>query len=368
MTPPQLWLRCEKKQFERRSALTPTTAKKLIAAGFEIFVERDEQRIFDDAEFEAVGCKLVENNTWPSAPVQVPIIGLKELPESDEPLPHTHIQFAHCFKNQGGWSKVLARFHHGGGTLYDLEFLNDASGRRVAAFGYHAGFAGAAAGALALAAQRKEEKLGALEPYENEDAMISHVKEVLGGSGKGVKALVIGALGRCGRGAVDLFRKIGLNDDDILKWDMEETAKGGPFQEILDVDIFVNCIYLSSSIPPFVTREQIQSAGKQRQLSVIVDVSCDTTNPFNPIPVYNVNTTFSEPTVPVDLDPGYPLLSTVSIDHLPTLLPREASEQFSGDLLPSLMQFPDRVTAPVWANAEKLYREKLGLAIQAEGL
>ncbi len=39
---------------------------------------------------------------------------------------------------------------------------------------------------------------------------------------------------------------------------------------------------------------------KGRQLSVIVDVSCDTTNPNNPIPVYNVNTTFDKPTVPVE--------------------------------------------------------------------
>jgi saccharopine dehydrogenase (NAD+, L-lysine-forming) len=94
--------------------------------------------------------------------------------------------------------------------LYDLEFLNDASGRRVAAFGFHAGFAGAAAGALALSSQQKGEKLGLLRPFENEDAMVATVKQLLGGSGKGVKALVIGALGRCGRGAVDLFRKIGL--------------------------------------------------------------------------------------------------------------------------------------------------------------
>jgi hypothetical protein len=90
--------------------------------------------------------------------------------------------------------------------------------------------------------------------------------------------------------------------DDILKWDMAETAKGGPFQEILDVDIFVNCIYLSSSIPPFVTKDQIIAAGKARRLSVVVDVSCDTTNPFNPIPIYSINTTFPEPTVPLDLE------------------------------------------------------------------
>lgn len=142
----------------------------------------------------------------------MPIIGLKELPESEEPLPHRHIQFAHCYKKQAGWSKVLSRFHRGGGTLYDIEFLNDPTGRRVAAFGFHAGFAGAAAGALALVAQRKGAPLGLLTPYENEGAMIAHVKQLLGGSGKGVRALVIGALGRCGRGAVDLFRKIGLDE------------------------------------------------------------------------------------------------------------------------------------------------------------
>ena len=89
--------------------------------------------------------------------------------------------------------------------------------------------------------------------------------------------------------------------DDILKWDMAETAKGGPFQEILDVDIFVNCIYLTSPIPHFVTHEQIRAAGKSRLLSVVVDVSCDTTNPNNPIPIYNVNTTFSKPTVPAEV-------------------------------------------------------------------
>jgi len=254
---------------------------------------------------------------------------LKELPESTDPLPHTHIQFANCYKKQAGWSKILSRFHRGGGTLYDIEFLNDANGRRVAAFGFHAGFAGAAAGALAVAARRKNQDLGRLTPFENEAAMVKGVKELLGGSGKGVKALVIGALGRCGRGAVDLFRKIGLEEsvvfvlewicsdyifdrDDILKWDLEETAKGGPFKEILDVDIFVNCIYLASKIPSFIDHKLISDAGIKRRLSVVVDVSCDTTNPYNPIPIYNINTTFDKPTVAVEV--GYVISSNQQRD------------------------------------------------------
>ena len=48
-----LWLRCEKKEFERRAALSPKIAKSLIDAGFSIHVERDEQRIFDDSEYES---------------------------------------------------------------------------------------------------------------------------------------------------------------------------------------------------------------------------------------------------------------------------------------------------------------------------
>ena len=82
----------------------------------------------------------------------------------------------------------------------------------MAAFGYHAGFAGAAAGALAFAAEKAGKPLGQLEPYNDEQAMVDDVKRVLGGSGKGLKAIVIGALGRCGRGAVDLFRKVGLEE------------------------------------------------------------------------------------------------------------------------------------------------------------
>lgn len=48
----ELYLRCEMKKAEHRAALTPTTAKKLIEAGFKITVERDPQRIFKDEEYE----------------------------------------------------------------------------------------------------------------------------------------------------------------------------------------------------------------------------------------------------------------------------------------------------------------------------
>jgi len=77
----------------------------------------------------------------------------------------------------------------------------------------------------------------------------------------------------------------------------------------------------------------------------------------DPIPIYKINTTFSHPTVPVEVA-NEPPLSVISIDHLPTLLPREASEAFSNDLLPYLKELKNWESHPVWQGAEKLFKEK----------
>ncbi|KAI9794027.1 MAG: Saccharopine dehydrogenase [Peltula sp. TS41687] len=398
-----LHLRSESKPLEHRSALTPYTTKALIDAGYAVNVERSPERIFDDVEFEQyvqqlplsniyltnrstkTGATLVPEGSWVDAPKDHIIIGLKELPEDDFPLIHTHVQFAHCYKNQAGWAAVLSRFPRGGGTLLDLEFLTDESGRRVAAFGYHAGFAGAALAAQAWAWQLDHSTPGAeplpgVRSYPHEAALLDDVRGSLERGRRAAKdhhhhhnnnngggyprVLIIGALGRCGRGAIELFEKAGVPPENILQWDMAETARGGPFDEIVASDIFINCIYLTASIPPFVDAAAL--AAPSRRLRVVCDVSCDTTNPHNPVPIYRVNTTFQRPTVEVRTE-NEPKLSVISIDHLPSLLPREASEAFSRALLPSLLQLKERGTARVWRDAERLFRDKVGLLPGPEG-
>ncbi|KKY38373.1 putative saccharopine dehydrogenase [Diaporthe ampelina] len=372
MAPTVLHLRAETKPLEHRSALTPTTAKALIDAGYEVHVEKGSgvksgtTRIFDDAEFEKVGAKIVEEESWVDAPADHIIVGLKELREETFPLKHVHVQFAHCYKGQENWDQVLARFPRGGGTLLDLEFLADPkTGRRVAAFGYHAGFAGAALALENWAWQltNPSEPLHSVSSYPNENELIANVKKGLANgekkAGRLPRVIVIGALGRCGKGAVDMCLRAGVPEENILKWDMAETAKGGPFKEITESDVFINCIYLASKIPHFVNTESLNAAGADRKLSVVCDVSADTTNPFNPVPIYSIATTFDKPTVPVhSLEQGPPL-SVISIDHLPSLLPREASEAFSNDLLPHLLKLNDWRNDPVWAGAEKLFKEKV---------
>lgn len=363
MSPRTLHLRDETKPLEHRSALTPHTAKTLIDAGYKVNVERTTpgNRIFKDEEFEAVGATLVPTNSWREAPADHIIIGLKELPEDTFPLVHTHIQFAHCYKEQGGWADVLSRFPAGNGTLLDLEFLTDERGVRVAAFGFHAGYAGTALALENWAHQLTDNTpMGSVTHYEKDEDLIEDIKEKIAKGEKKVgrkpRVIIIGAKGRCGAGAVKMCKDADLPDENITQWDMDETAKGGPFKEILEHDIFVNCIYLNKKIPNFVDMESLNTP--ERNLTVVCDVSADTTNPNNPVPIYTVATTFDKPTVSVEVEQG-PKLSVISIDHLPSLLPREASESFSNLLLPHLLQLKDRQSDPVWQKAEKLFQEKV---------
>jgi len=132
------------------------------------------------------------------------------------------------------------------------------------------------------------------------------------------KILVLGALGRCGKGSVEVCKNVGI---EPIQWDLEETKKGGPFKEFLDVDILINDIYLMGKIPHFLTKDMLE---QERKLSVFVDVSCDLSNPYNPFPIYDKLTSFDNPTIKISNN-----LDVIAIDHLPTLIPRESSEDFS---------------------------------------
>ena len=89
MTSTTLHVRAESKPLEHRSAITPTIAKKLVDAGYNVNVERSPLSIFEDSEYENTGAKLVPTGSWIDVPSDHIVIGLKELPEEDFPLKHT---------------------------------------------------------------------------------------------------------------------------------------------------------------------------------------------------------------------------------------------------------------------------------------
>ncbi len=132
-----IWIRAEDKPLEQRTPVVPEDAAALIVAGVEVIVEASPKRCIEIDDYAAVGCKITDAGSWRRAPQDAVILGLKELPESTEPLVHRHIYFAHVYKRQAGWRDVLERFVHGGGQLFDMEYLVDDAGRRIAAFDDH---------------------------------------------------------------------------------------------------------------------------------------------------------------------------------------------------------------------------------------
>jgi len=338
-----LWVRAETRDHEQRVGLTPDGAASLIGAGFKVTVEESSCRAVPVEAYNAVGCNIAGESSWPGAPKDAIIFGLKELPADGTPLSHRHIMFGHAYKGQPDGRVLLDRFKAGGGTLFDLEYLTDESGRRVAAFGYWAGFAGAAISVLCWVAQQRGEIAPAVGVYESSATMTEDIRTKLGEQRSSrPTAIVIGALGRVGSGASDLCSALGI---PVTKWDMAETSHGGPFPEILAHDIFLNCILATPGVPIFVPNNAKEA---DRKLSVIGDIACDPDSEFSPIKVYDRVTSWDTPALRVH---DTPPLDVTAIDNLPSLLPAESSEDFAAQLLPTLKALHAIDTGP-WARAK----------------
>jgi saccharopine dehydrogenase (NAD+, L-lysine-forming) len=339
-----LWVRAEQRPNEERVGITPEGAAALVRAGIRVTVEESHVRAIPIDGYRKAGCEIAAENLWPHAPAEAIIFGLKELPEDGTPLTHRHIMFGHAYKGQPAGQVLLKRFKAGGGTLYDLEYLVDDTGRRVAAFGYWAGYAGAAISLKCWAAQQMGGIAGPVHKYPGRNALLAD----LAADTKGMtmpRAIIIGALGRVGTGAADLCDAMGVS---VTKWDMAETASGGPFPEVLDHETFLNCILARPGCPVFVPAS---AKTDKRKLTVIGDIACDPTSDFSPIKVYDRATSWEKPALRVA---DAPPLDVMAIDNLPSLLPVESSEDYAAQLLPTLLTLK-QIDAGVWGRAKAEY-------------
>ena len=132
-------------------------------------------------------------------------------------------------------------------------------------------------------------------------------------------------------------------------WDMAETASGGPFPEVLQHEIFLNCILARPGCPVFVPAS---AKTDPRALTVIGDIACDPTSDFSPIKVYDRTTGWEDPALRVATNP---VLDVTAIDNLPSLMPVESSQDYAAQLLPTLLSLTD-LDAGVWARALADYR------------
>jgi len=160
------------------------------------------------------------------------------------------------------------------------------------------------------------------------------------------KVVIVGALGRSGQGARDLCAAVGVTP---TCWDMAETADLDR-AALLDHDVLVNCVLMQGPGLMLVQEDDMPGA----RLSMIADVACDPFSDFNPLPVYDVPTPWDAPFV--EIAEGKWI---TAIDNLPSLLPKESSEDFAAQLLPTLQAFPDGMA---WAQARAAFERVMAAA------
>jgi saccharopine dehydrogenase (NAD+, L-lysine-forming) len=338
MTELQLWLRHEARTTERRTPVVPDDARRLVEHGVELTVEESPQRVFPIEEYEAAGCRVAPAGSWVSAPRDAVVLGLKELPDEPAELTHRHIFFGHAYKGQPGAAELLGRFAAGGGTLFDLEYLVDDSGRRLAAFGFWAGYLGAALAVLQHRGRLRAPLVPTTKAELDETLKPSDAEADFTG-------LVVGALGRSGRGARVAFATAGV---DPTCWDLDET-RDLDRAALLRHDVMVNAVLATSPVPPFLRERDLDAP--DRRLRTLCDVTCDVGSPLNVLPVYDETTSWDEPARRLRAQPP---LDLIAIDNLPSLLPLESSADFSAALLPHLLDFG--VTGP-WGHCLDRFRQ-----------
>jgi saccharopine dehydrogenase (NAD+, L-lysine-forming) len=386
-----------KNVWERRVPLIPTDVRALLTdMNIRILVQPSSNRIFEDPLYEEAGAILNHNLNECDL-----IVGIKEIKLQDLLDNKFYMFFSHTIKGQSYNMPMLQKLMDLKCTLLDYERIINEKGMRLIYFSFHAGVAGIVDTMWTYARYLKWK--GINSPFNYLKQTISYdglyeAEQVFQDIGEEIKKeglpqtlspFVIGitGYGNVARGVqhlldllpykeihptelISFFRNKNYDSHTIYKVIFEEKDMVIPVSDNTDFDlthyyqnpeeyktqfeqylpyltILVNASYWDTSYPRHVTRQFIKrlyQSGQRPLLSVIGDISCDieggieitlkATDPGNPYFTYDVGADkaingFSE-TGPV----------IMSVDNLPSELPRDASVYFSSvlkTLLPEIV-------------------------------
>jgi saccharopine dehydrogenase (NAD+, L-lysine-forming) len=324
----RIYIRCEKGN-EFRTALVPSDVKILIENGFQVYIQRSQNRIYKDSEYSNVGAVLTDEKWFHNNYKDFLIIGLKELHDLSYLNNHTHIYFSHSFKSQANSLEILNAFKKSNSKIYDFEYFLH-NNKRIIAFGIYAGQVGCALGLLQYYNKVNGKTMGKLTPWSSYTEMISLLKS------NNLKIAIIGT-GRCGKGVKKVLQDISTP--------FVEFGHDSDYTDLIDYDIIFNCILLDEAY----NKIWFDSKTIFRKPTIIVDISCDYTKPNNPIQLYKEATTWENPVFHYNNN-----VDIIAIENLPSLLPKESSDEFS-DTFRKLLLTQDMV----WSKTLDIFYEKI---------
>jgi len=333
--PTIIYIRAEINPNEYRCPIVPQNMNQLLQLGIIVFVESSKNRIYKDYEYEKEGA-IITKEPWYSKKFQSGlIIGLKEIPNMEKLDNHKHIYFSHSFKNQINCEIILKAFSKSNSIIYDYEFLFDDFNKRVIAFGFYAGFVGCCLGLIQYYKKiTQNENINNLYPYDSKIELLSDVQRYIN-SNKSLNIAVIGSNGRCGKGAITVLEYFNIKFNKINRSDNKKNLE--------EYDIILNCIKLDNDLE----ETWLDNKTKFFKSTTIVDISCDYNIENNPIKINNKLTTWEKP-----VNNYNEYVDIISINNLPSLLPRDSSNEFSEILVKLLINFDND---SIWKNNKNYF-------------
>ncbi len=399
-------IRETKNEWERRTPLVPDDIKDLLKhLPIKIYVQPSDLRIYNEQQYQQSGAEISMDLSKADI-----ILGIKEIKIPDLLPDKIYLFFSHTIKGQDYNMPMLEKILDLKCTLLDYEKIMNASGQRLIYFSLHAGLAGIVETLWAygqilnrkgidnpFADIKQTYRYNSLDEIKKTFRTVAECIRT-DGLPTAVCPLVIGitGYGNVARGVRELvdilpFAEIDPGELHILSRNydrrkiyisvfkeehmVEPVTEGAQFelQDYYDnpdkyrsrfrsylpyLNILVNATYWDTPYPRHITKSELRElyqSGKISSLAVIGDISCDieggveitfkATEPGKP--VYTYDPLMNRYTDGLS-DNG---IVVMAVDNLPSELPKEASEYFSG-ILKTLV--PDLVHADFTVKFENL--------------
>lgn len=319
-----------------------------------IKVESSDIRIFTDAQYSELGLEVATDISDCDV-----FFGVKEVP-IDALIPNKkYFFFSHTIKKAPYNRKLLVAILDKKIELYDHETIVDKENRRLIGFGRYAGIVGAYNGFRAFGMKFELFNLPKAETLNSKEDLIVKLKRqtlppikiVLTGHGKvgnGAKEILLGM--KVKEVSVDnylskIYSEPVFTQIDVLDYNKRIDGKKldnndfykNPQNYITDFerftkvsDIFMAGHFHANASPIILTREMLMAP--DCKIKVVADISCDVNGPiactikastiadplFGYLPQENKEVLYTHPGAIV----------VMSVDNLPSELPKDASEGF----------------------------------------
>lgn len=377
----------DKYLLERRTPLVPEDIKILTNdKNLSFYVEKSEKRIFKDEEYKNAGAVITDNLDECDI-----IFGIKEVTIPSFKEGKTYAFFSHIIKGQEYNMTMLRKMMEKKINLIDYERVVDENNKRLIFFGNYAGLAGMIDTLWSIGLRLEHlgidnpfSKLEQARKYNSLEEAKNVLKEISieisqKGLPKELCPFVVGftGYGNVSKGAQEIFDilpheevtpeqlldldktnysnkklyKVIFKEEHLAErldssafvlqdyYDHPEKFKGVFEQYIPKLTILMNCVYWTEKYPKLVTKKYLsENYSEKFKLLAIGDITCDVhgsvecTEKGTPIddPIFVYDT--KSKTYKMGHEGNGLLMMTVDI--LPSELPRESSEFFSEKLFP----------------------------------